>query len=66
MRELENDCVGCPQGCIHCGRNRNYYKWTCDRCGKQTTDGDEFFHLDQGSDYCPDCYSELVEKEGEE
>lgn len=28
----ENTCVGCPQGCIHCGRDGYYPIHACDRC----------------------------------
>ena len=32
---FENDCVGCPQGCIHCGRdNTPYIDLYCDECGE--------------------------------
>ena len=36
MVRYENDCVGCPQGCIDCGRKRtpHYY---CDKCGDEAT-----------------------------
>lgn len=34
-RSVENDCVGCPQGCIHCGRNKDYVLITCDFCEEQ-------------------------------
>lgn len=37
---IENDCVGCPQGCIHCGRKNGYYvldDLVCDEC-KESSD----------------------------
>ena len=59
MIEAENDCVGCPQGCVHCGRDRTYYVWTCDGCGEKTTEYDEFVQSKDGKCYCPDCCEEL-------
>ena len=56
MIETENDCVGCPQGCIHCGRERSYYVWYCDECGKVTYKQDDFIHTEDGKDYCHSCY----------
>lgn len=32
MLRFEDDCVGCPQGCIHCGRKHTPYFY-CDKCG---------------------------------
>ena len=58
MFEVENDCVGCPQGCVHCGRERTYYMWTCDGCGEKTTEYDEFIH-EGDKCYCPGCWDEL-------
>ena len=57
---MENDCVGCPQGCIHCGREDDYWVWECDRCGKATTEYDDFIH-ENGKDYCSDCYDKIYE-----
>ena len=39
----EDECVGCPQGCINCGRKRvpRYY---CDRCGEEIYDDDVDTH----------------------
>lgn len=58
MRITENDCVGCPQGCSHCGRDISHNVWECDRCYKTTIDQDEFYHGKE-HDYCPECYKEL-------
>ena len=33
-REKRNDCVCCPQGCIHCGRDKEYILVRCDWCGQ--------------------------------
>ena len=64
-RYLENDCVGCPQGCAHCGRNVGYYVYECDECGKTIMSEDDFYQED-GKDYCGECYSKLFEEEEDE
>lgn len=48
MRELENYCVGCPQGCIHCGREVDVEVVYCDVCG----DSDDVMYEYDGMDYC--------------
>lgn len=60
-RRIENDCVGCPQGCIYCGRNKNYYVFECDGsgCFEETNDYEEFFHVGN-KDYCKSCYKDLI------
>lgn len=57
-RWKENDCVGCPQGCINCGRQNDYYVFECDRCGDTTTDAEKFIH-DGDNDYCRDCWEDV-------
>lgn len=52
MIKFEDDCVGCPQGCINCGRRRVPYFY-CDICGYS-------FEPDELADYngimvCNDC-----------
>lgn len=47
----ENDCVGCPQGCIHCGRQYDYYVFECERCGKTSSEEYDYIH-DGDNDYC--------------
>lgn len=58
MMQIENDCVGCPQGCIDCGRKRtpHYY---CDnpKCRAEET----LYHTEDG-DFCADCVLERFEK----
>ena len=34
MIKIEDDCVGCPQGCIHCGRKHTPHFY-CDKCGEE-------------------------------
>lgn len=52
MIVYENDCVGCPQGCIGCGQDRtpHYY---CDVCGEET----------DGEDICEECARDEEEDE---
>lgn len=52
MIGTENICVGCPQGCINCGR-KHALVCTCDRCGEQIDPG-KLYEYD-GEDYCIDC-----------
>lgn len=54
MRDIQNDCVGCPQGCISCGRNHNYTVFYCDRCNDELEEN-EVYELD-GKEYCEQCY----------
>ena len=49
--EIENNCVGCPQGCIHCGRDRQEV-WFCDECGDYTEELYEY----EGKELCWACY----------
>ena len=49
MVKIENDCVGCPQGCINCGRKyvEHYY---CDECGDEA----KLYEV-EGMQLCRDC-----------
>lgn len=53
-RYRENDCVGCPQGCIHCGRD-GYIVIVCDKCGQN--DEQKIYRV-QGKDMCLSCLLE--------
>lgn len=55
MREVENECVGCPQGCIHCGRDEVVHFY-CDECGEE----DVLRQVDNDTQLCPDCFAEYV------
>lgn len=57
-RWKENDCVGCPQGCINCGRKDDYCVFECDRCGKTSSEEYDYIH-DGDNDYCKDCWEEM-------
>jgi hypothetical protein len=51
MRHYENDCVGCPQGCVHCARERDYIVFSCDKCGDDATPIYDF----NGKELCMNC-----------
>ena len=56
MIKFEDLCVGCPQGCIHCGRKRVpvYY---CDKCGEEICD--DTVYTDENYDHlCEYCLKE--------
>ena len=65
VRHTENDCVGCPQGCIHCGRNVDYEVIECDECGKTIMSEDDLAK-EGGKDYCHECYDKLFGEEEED
>ena len=51
---IENNCVGCPQGCVHCGRKEEEVI-VCDNC----EDFAEFRY--ENTDYCEDCFNDFKE-----
>lgn len=55
MVHYENDCVGCPQGCVNCGRKQSYPVWECDKCGKTSYTGEDIYKK-LGEHYCEECY----------
>lgn len=57
MVRIESECVGCPQGCKHCGLERVicYY---CDECGEQAS---ELYEYD-GEQLCESCLLETIPK----
>ena len=57
MIKYENECVGCPQGCIHCGRDKTQHLY-CDRCG---ADCEELYVFD-GEELCEECLLEMFDK----
>lgn len=59
--EIENDCVGCPQGCINCGRRyARYAYFACDRCKNEVEE--LYYEKDTGDQLCIDCVMEQYEK----
>lgn len=61
-RSIECDCVGCPQGCIQCGRKHPYTLYTCDLCGDSSRD-DDFLEDYGDKEVCRDCFEALIEEE---
>ena len=57
MIKYEDDCVGCPQGCIHCGRDNTKHLY-CDRCGD---DVEELYNF-LGEELCEECLLKTFEK----
>jgi len=56
MRRTDDYCVGCPQGCIHCGR-KHVTHYVCDgeNCDADTIDGVTKLYEDEGKQYCLMC-----------
>lgn len=55
----ENDCVGCAQGCIRCGRQHSYLSLDdliCDECG----DSFEKVYDYNGNQFCLECLANVV------
>lgn len=54
---VENACVGCPQGCIHCGRDQDRLVVTCDICGEniEFSDFSDIRKLDD-NEVCDECF----------
>ena len=57
MIKYENECVGCPQGCIHCGRDKTQHLY-CDKCG---ADCEELYNF-LGEELCEECLLKTFEK----
>ena len=55
MVREENDCVGCPTYCMHCGA-KNAIHMYCDKCGE---DVDNLYEL-SGQQLCLDCVTETL------
>lgn len=50
MRIIEDNCVGCPQGCIRCGRShQEVIKCDSVNCEEYAT------YTTEDGDYCDDC-----------
>ena len=51
---IENICVGCPKGCVQCGRKEEEII-VCDKC-------EDFAEYSfGGADYCADCFEEELD-----
>ena len=57
MIKYENECVGCPQGCVHCGRDKTQHLY-CDRCCE---DSEELYVFD-GEELCEECLLDMFDK----
>lgn len=59
--EIDNDCVGCPQGCIHCGKGEYSIPLSieCEICGE---DSYEIYQDDDGINMCMSCLLEQFKK----
>ena len=59
MRRVDNYCVGCPQGCINCGR-KHVSHYVCDgyKCDADTIDGETILYADGDKHYCLKCLIE--------
>lgn len=55
MLITENNCVGCPQGCVNCGRKRQEVI----KCDGEKCDNYAKYQTDDG-DYCEDCLEQLL------
>lgn len=54
MIRYENDCVGCPQGCINCGRRRTPHIY-CNVCGDEIDYDSDEWTLDKDYHVCDSC-----------
>ena len=52
--EIDNQCVMCPQGCVHCGRDVDRKIYFCDECGT-TIDYGENLYIYEGEELCLEC-----------
>lgn len=56
MVEVRNDCVGCPQGCINCGRKYDYKVLVCDNCNSE----EEELYDYEGEQLCAECVLDRI------
>lgn len=58
--DIDNNCVSCPQGCIHCGRGdyRFPVAIVCENCGE---DNEELYDTPDGY-YCEGCLTKAFHK----
>ena len=57
MIKYENECVGCPQGCIHCGRDKTQHLY-CDVCKNDC----ETLYIEGSYELCEECLLNTFEK----
>ncbi len=58
MRKIISECVGCPDGCRHCGLDR-IKVLACDNCGSE---GADIYSVD-GGEYCEECAKKIIAQE---
>lgn len=56
MIEYENECVGCPQGCAHCGRNIPKPYLYCDECN----DPADILYEFEDKQFCAKCFMDYI------
>lgn len=57
----ENNCVGCPQGCVHCGQDKQLAidRLICDSCDDSV---DELYEDAWGNFVCFECLMKQTKK----
>lgn len=55
MVRMENDCVGCPQGCVAYCQLRNVPHYYCDVCGGEVDPDELHENTLDGGHICMDC-----------
>lgn len=55
--EIDNQCVGCPQGCVHCGRDVDRKIYFCDECEDRADESNPLY-IYEGKELCWECYKE--------
>lgn len=58
--KIVDECVGCPQGCINCGR-KHVEVSVCDWCEEYAA---EFYDID-GEEVCKDCAIDYIKENAE-
>lgn len=64
MLRIEDECVGCPQGCINCGR-RHVTRLYCDECETEVSEPSDLRWFD-GKQLCEKCILDKFEEVREE
>lgn len=54
---IEDNCVGCPQGCVGCGRDHEEVHY-CDKCKTYSDGWNPLYVGENGEELCRDCYKE--------
>ena len=55
--EIDNQCVMCPQGCVHCGRDVDRKIYFCDECEDRADESNPLY-IYEGKELCWECYKE--------